>query len=174
MVAAAPMLANAHSAASDDETVLYSVTGPGSGSGPSGARSPRSVRSPAPSARSSRDPSRATSRERERGIFNAIDEDSVSASQSQSQSTPSPLNKIDGMLNSHNLTTTTNFDAKKHRDRAVELELKVERVATHRCSAEDVQTLQKELHEWLGVDKAMNCADVQVRILFLLFCCYYY
>ncbi|EJD07786.1 uncharacterized protein FOMMEDRAFT_25065 [Fomitiporia mediterranea MF3/22] len=105
----------------DDETVLYDV---------------RTSRSPIHSARSSRDPSRATSPERSNvssqhnGIFTTIIEDHPALPAS--------------------------FDANVHKDRARELEKKVAKVATKRCSAEEVQALQRELGEWLAVDKVLG------------------
>ncbi|KAI5122837.1 hypothetical protein M0805_003132 [Coniferiporia weirii] len=105
----------------DDETVLYNV------------RSPRSA---VTSARTSRDPSRATSRER--GIFDTIDEDRQ------------PLS-----------FDLSHLDVGKHKERAVELEKKVAKVATKRCSAEEVQALQKELADWVSVNKTMSVGDNQ-------------
>ncbi|THH00808.1 hypothetical protein EW145_g7028 [Phellinidium pouzarii] len=103
----------------DDETVLYNV------------RSPRSA---ATSTRTSRDPSRATSRERE--IFDTIDEDRQPLSFDMSH-----------------------FDVGRHNERAIELEKRVAKVATKRCSAEEVQALQKELADWLSIDKTMSGGD---------------
>ncbi|KAH8110185.1 hypothetical protein DFH11DRAFT_1622725, partial [Phellopilus nigrolimitatus] len=119
---AEPLIHSMSAAVLDDETVLYDV------------RRPRSA---ATSARTSRDPSRATSRERG-GIFNTIDEDRQ------------PLS-----------FDISHLDAGRHKERAVELEKKVAKVATKRCSAEEVQALQKELSEWLGVDKTIHGGDQQ-------------
>ncbi|KAH8116956.1 hypothetical protein DFH11DRAFT_1824374 [Phellopilus nigrolimitatus] len=44
---------------------------------------------------------------------------------------------------------------------AVELEKKVAKITTKRCSTGEVQALQKELLEWLGVDKTKHGGDQQ-------------
>lgn len=115
----------------DDETVLYDV---------------RQSRSPASSAHTSRDPSRATSRERpahpSNGIFTTINEDHP--------------------------TLPPSFDASAHKDRARELEKKVAKVATKRCSAEEVQALHREIADWMSVEKVlgssgMSSIDKEVR-----------
>lgn len=99
----------------DDETVLYEV------------------RSRSRSAVTSARPSRATSRERDGGVFKALDEDKPS-----------------------------HLDGTRHHDRALELEKKIAKVATKRCSVEEVQALQKELADWMSADKALYAGgDIQ-------------
>ncbi|OCB86990.1 hypothetical protein A7U60_g5962 [Sanghuangporus baumii] len=97
----------------------------------------RQSRSPIHSSRPSRDPSRAASPERaphqqhqQNGIFTAINEDH------------------------HGLPG--GFDVNAHKERARELEKKVAKVATKRCSAQEVQALQRELGDWLQADKMLG------------------
>lgn len=80
--------------------------------------------------------SRAASRERG-GVFKALDEDKP-----------------------------TSLDTVRHHERAIELEKSVAKVATKRCSAEEVQALQKQLADWMSEDKSLySGGDVQVCLL---------
>ena len=86
---------------------------------------------------SSTRPSRAASQERG-GVFRAIDEDHV--------------------------TDFTPFDANKHRERGSELERLVYKVASKRCSVQELQGLRLDLKKWLDRSKHIGEGDGQVCI----------
>lgn len=89
------------------------------------------------SASSSTRPSRAASRERG-DIFRTIDEDKVA--------------------------DFAPFDANKHRARGNELERMVYKVASKRCSVEELQGLELDLQKWLDKEKTVGESENQVRL----------
>lgn len=100
------------------------------------------VRHPAPSfATGSASASALPQHQQNRGLFIPVDEDSLPMSFDLSR-----------------------FEPGRHRDRACDLERKVAKVASKRCSVEEVHVLQRELAEWLNVDQTIGGTDPQVSL----------
>ncbi len=108
--------------------------------------------------------SRATSVERSRSPsvqpphFKPLNEDDF---QEEADDDVFPLSNVNAM------DFQTVLDPARHRSAARKLEDRVQRVASKRCSVEEVQSLQKALAEWLALDLQVG-GDEQVssRLIF--------